>query len=172
MYFGSMPFAIHELVYRAVEAASVRPQGIKLPTAVPCRRRKCNGYLTVLTLDDTIEWCCAECDDSGSISSWKGGDSDLSEFADDDLDKPRVEALLSPYEYAYINLPCGATLHAPRLVASAVYERGRIVLRGSSNEFGNLKTGIEEDLPNIKGQKKRILNDLIGYLSLLEVVQQ
>lgn len=169
MYFSIMPFAIHELVYRAVEAASVRPQGITLPTAVPCRRRKCNGYLTVLTLDDTIEWSCPACEDSGSISAWKGGDSDLSEFGDEDLNRPRVEAILSPYDYELINLPCGATLHAPRLVASAVYERGRIILRGSANEFGHLKTGILEDLPHIKGPKKRVLNDLIGYLSMLAI---
>jgi hypothetical protein len=158
---------LHNHLGFIIEAATVRPQGLWLDTALTCRKRQCRGHVGIQRLPDTIDWRCQLCDDSGSISDWEGSRNDISEFADDDAGEPRVTALLSQVEFTTLwSLP-DLRSAVPRLLAAATFKQGRVAITGSRAE---LKFMLEFALGLIEQVAPAKRETVYGVLEYLEAV--
>ena len=160
-----------EFTREVVEAATSRRSAEPWTSAVMCvaraGRKRCRGHVSVqhLVKKQVVEWSCTACEDTGTVTGFAGGESDLRRFI------PRGKEVNWGVDAEQRAVLLEATEELPAL--RAVISRARIVddipgllwIRATVEELDELYTLVEELTDWTRSRKRReLLDDLRATL--------
>lgn len=155
---------------RAVaQAATSRAAGAQWRSAVKCigRRgsKRCRGFIDVARGDVAVEWSCACCGESGTVTHVAGSDADLSRYV------PRGKTVLWGFDEEEREVLLVATTHIPELRAVVARSQphveiaGLLIVHATVAELDEMYTLVEELTDGTRSRRRRdLLDGLRGSL--------
>jgi len=155
-------------------ATATTREEVWIPAPVACQACAPTDYrVTALRrVGPGIEWFCAGCRASGTLTGWTGSPFDLSAHAEDERDVTRATLLFTRLdELTWLRV------HAKEenlrvLLARARVEREHVVLLADQQDLTTLLTCVERAAPRTTGKERYALERFTGrcdaLLALLE----
>ena len=161
-----------EYIRSIIIAGSVRPVDVEFTSPIQCRKRhhnrRCKGKIRITPEHDVIRYSCTSCEVSGTISGWRGGDSDLSEFAVVSKATGRLVFHISEDEYKVLRNVLTFTGEADAIVAGAVWTGSDVLLTGQQEDFDELMGSVEFDARHSgPSKRKEALESISGRIERL-----
>jgi len=154
-----------EYIRSIIIAGSVRPVDVEFTSPIQCRKRhhncRCKGKIRITPEHDVIRYSCTDCEVSGTISGWRGGDSDLSEFAAGSRATDNLVLHISEDDYKVLRKVLTFTGEADAIVAGAVWAGSDVLLTGQQEDWDELMGSVAFDARHSRPSKRRKVMDSI-----------
>ena len=154
-----------------IRAATARPTGYTLESALPCRRRparrRCPGWMRISRQDIPayVYWECSNCQDSGVIQGWQGSPYDLRPPRH--VDEPGLITIeVTEDEHVELRRLQVLDLDCERVVWGAYRDTGRLLMTGTNEELDDLAGSVAFEANHLKERRRqRRLDELSDKLA-------